>query len=691
LKVWEVNERTGFGGTRLTKGSTLYDKYVRVPLNPDRKSDGSFDLYYFMQTPTGGTPEVKTILFCAGGPGEIVLPGDHVSMTTFLAEGARTTYNIVYFHLRGAGLSQLSPSNDSDKFLRTAFAAEDIEKLRKQILGDRPWDGIIGYSYGTVLAHQYAAKYSSRVRKLILAGPLSMHKFKGSSSMTAYEDYSTEVRRVRQDVLMKIFENNTEFKDRLTATEKEQIKTALEKVFETVEVNFGTEKFIIDRYCNLKNRGILDIYELQSYSRLFFTKLRELRNVGWNPFSGPGNAKARQVEAVQVISVNLKPELRGKLGTPRPDIECTVDSKTDGDMNTSYRTLYAVRAYDGVHQRFLKEWLVGGRSNVRRALQQSAGVAHVQNGVNESIEKLGIVDDEPIQVWDPAEHQHNVPTLILEGGADPVTADKQAEYYFKHALIGPRTLINFPGVGHEFNLPQVNVGEAFVIVHSINQPFVIGSVRLEPGKIAPGSAVAVSNKITAFPPGAGKPIGPTTSVTFEGAIFFPNSNVVFVGARNQMDSDQDVKGQQLEYKHRLFTITVTIDSLKVPHGFSWISGSVSQIAPNFVVEKPSNLEQGLELESFHMSHWDELTLRIKNTSGQPIETKAKEWMLFPTNNLIGQIEAPCQSFADVETASQCLIYAFLEMEYEDFKSPKNSLLTYLKDLAISQHCSGTTC
>src|SRR5206468_13112565 len=105
--------------------------------------------------------------------------------------------------------------------------------------------------------------------------------------------------------------------------------------------------------------------------------------------------------------------------------------------------------------------------------------------------------------------------------------------------------------------------------------------------IASGSAVALNNRITALsPPGNGKFIaGTETPVGFEGAIFSPHSDVVFVRARNGKPSDQDVGGQQLEYQHRLFIVTVTLDSAKVPYGVSWISGSVTKITPKFVVEK----------------------------------------------------------------------------------------------------------
>ncbi|MGH7926469.1 MAG: alpha/beta fold hydrolase, partial [Candidatus Binatia bacterium] len=55
--------------------------------------------------------------------------------------------------------------------------------------------------------------------------------------------------------------------------------------------------------------------------------------------------------------------------------------------------------------------------------------------------------------------KHNKPTLILKGGADPVTDKREAEEYFMYQLMGQRALIEFPGVGHAMALPDVRVSD----------------------------------------------------------------------------------------------------------------------------------------------------------------------------------------------------------------------------------------
>src|SRR5206468_2315095 len=78
--------------------------------------------------------------------------------------------------------------------------------------------------------------------------------------------------------------------------------------------------------------------------------------------------------------------------------------------------------------------------------------------------------DKPF-VWDPKEYKHAIPTLILKGEADPVTALGQAEHYCEKALTGPRILLKLEGVGHGFYLPKIELPDSFLV----------GSVRIEPG------------------------------------------------------------------------------------------------------------------------------------------------------------------------------------------------------------------
>jgi hypothetical protein len=114
MKDWEANERSGL---RPAPQGDIIENFLRVPLNRRNPKAGYFDLYYFVRPPKEGLAR-KTVLFCAGGPGEIVRPVDQ----TFADFLSGNEYNIVCFHLRGSGFSQIPPTNRFDKFLRTSYA-----------------------------------------------------------------------------------------------------------------------------------------------------------------------------------------------------------------------------------------------------------------------------------------------------------------------------------------------------------------------------------------------------------------------------------------------------------------------------------------------------------------------------------------------------------------------------------------
>jgi pimeloyl-ACP methyl ester carboxylesterase len=81
--------------------------------------------------------------------------------------------SIIYFDMRGVGLSAIPLPNTYDQFLRAKFVVEDIEMIRQKVLDNKPWDAIYAHSYGTIVAQQYASKYSANVEKLILSAPVS--------------------------------------------------------------------------------------------------------------------------------------------------------------------------------------------------------------------------------------------------------------------------------------------------------------------------------------------------------------------------------------------------------------------------------------------------------------------------------------------------------------------------------------
>jgi pimeloyl-ACP methyl ester carboxylesterase len=658
-ETWETKERTGLG-----KAGEYIERLISVPLNPDKESDGYFDLYYFIHKPPGVGGAIKTVLFCAGGPGEIVRPGDE-NFVKFLID-QNTAYQVVHFHLRGSGFSQIPPSNRFDKFLRTSHAVEDIERIRIAVLGKEPWDGIVGYSYGTVVAQQYACRYKEMgVRKLILIGPISMHKFKLATPATAnqvLDEYTKAVQEIRQAILEGIIDNNKEFEG-LSAI-KPHLSILLSDVFDKVESNFSNERYVADNYEQLKESRELKNkagFNPRQYSRLFFEKLHELRYIGWQPIT-VGGLQQKQIQAVKVIVKGLAPNLQAtkELGALEPDAR-SVDDLPD----ESSRVLYVIRTFDGLYRKFLKEWLADDKRDIQGALERSGGTVG-----NEIIKKIGIADDTP-KIWDPADYKHSVPTLVLKGGADPVTADGQAEHYCEQALMGPRTLIEFEGIGHGFDLPLV----------AITRPYLIGSVRIDPGllqglheKEAEGSIPRVARIIEVDDGNTEKVAAAKSHSEFDFRdVIILSNDTVSVQVINLADEAKDTEGIRLIVKHLFFKGEVVLRRSKVPPGGeSWVEGSLKMFDRNIELVPPANLEPELQFMpgSERMKLPDKVTLGIKNTANKPTKGKPKNWIYIPDEG--AKFQGPCQG--EGLSSRNCAIYAFLEMEYEDFRQEKSEFL-----------------
>ena len=124
-----------------------------------------------------------------------------------------------------------------------------------------------------------------------------------------------------------------------------------------------------------------------------------------------------------------------------------------------------------------------GGKDIRGALRRSGGDPRVGRDLNIWLEKLGIDDEKEISPWDPGQFSHSRPTLILKGEADPVSAGGQAEYILSNALTGPKALIEFPGLGHEFYLSNIGEDDSVWVLS--------GTIRFDPSRIPPGKIPAV--------------------------------------------------------------------------------------------------------------------------------------------------------------------------------------------------------
>jgi hypothetical protein len=97
--------------------------------------------------------------------------------------------------------------------------------------------------------------------------------------------------------------------------------------------------------------------------------------------------------------------------------------------------------HDATRENLFGGRLLGGKTTVQEVIKR--------------IGTTGLSKDKKICPWDPATKKQTVPTLILSGASDPVTAGGQAEYFYVNGLTpGKRAFVEFTGVGHEMS-PQV--------------------------------------------------------------------------------------------------------------------------------------------------------------------------------------------------------------------------------------------
>ena len=459
--LWQEGDR----GTQFSI-ETDAQRVISVPLDPYNPLAGRFDLNYFIRHQKGDRPK-KTVLYIAGGPGEFVeVSQGNLTPASFVT---LNEYNQIYFHLRGAGRSQINPSNQYDKYVRTTYAVHDIEEIRQDLIRqdlmrpDGKWDAIIAWSYGTVLAQQYTSLHQSHVDKLILISPLSNHNLAASG-----EKRRTEARQIWRRTLENIYDakqypklvsrNDPRVKEFFDLEPRDKLKildtvfgstdaygTYTPGVIENVESAFGSLQFVMDNYDYLAKLGELKRYDLDRYRCSFFYSLHSLRLLGWI-----GDNLDNQTDAAK----NIRDAILGNRTSASAN-DCV------GNRPFSQRAFYSIGYRDGTNSRFVREYLANGRKEARDALRKSAGEAHEKRGVNEYVEKLGIDDDDEVEPWDPADYKHSRPTLILKGNADPIVVGDQAEHFLTDALLGPRILISFEGVGHELNLPNIKLAQAF--------------------------------------------------------------------------------------------------------------------------------------------------------------------------------------------------------------------------------------
>ena len=439
------------GAKKLPIQDVSSDNPSGVPLSND------FSLFYSFPEPK--RKDGKNILFIPGGPGTIPVLDQSVINKLEILE--KIDCNVAYFHVRGSGLSKVNPSNKYDRFLRADYVVKDIEKLRLK-LNLSAWDAIWGESHGTLIAQKYAHKYGTdKVKKLILVGP-------PSRAEEAHEP-RRKMMVANLEAILKYYPDDFGF---LTSSMINAIIYKLETTLKKLEEEYGSINFVTENYDDL-----LLGYPLVDYPPEFFKALIYLsfhgRPVKGLKFDDP----SRQIDAGMVIAnelmsgdsntpgkrtqKSLSPLFLSHLNQDRIDafndkLIRAQQSIAEDTSPKSERAYWVFGVYDGI-SRWILEFM---KDKVDRdGFFRTEDIALSLTGASRFFaEKIGMVPGEPIYPWNPGYYKHNVPTFILKGGADAVTAGGQAESFYKDGLSNKKdsVLMEIPGMGHIWNFSIPN-------------------------------------------------------------------------------------------------------------------------------------------------------------------------------------------------------------------------------------------
>jgi pimeloyl-ACP methyl ester carboxylesterase len=468
--------------------------------------DCEFSLYYSFPKPNE-RKDGKNILFIPGGPGSIA-PLDQSEPLNRLELLEHGQHNVAYFHVRGTGLSTIPPSNKYDRFLRADYVVGDIEQLRIHLLGkDTPWDAIWGESHGALIAQRYAHKYGTdRVKKLILVGPPSrsdethdprrkmivsnlvaiLRYYRGKTSENSTnEKPSAKSKAEEPGSPTENDESATDYFSFLTQQSIRKIENKVGTILEKLEDSYGSINFVIENYSELKQKE--PSFKQYPYPEEFFKAFRYLQFHG-RPVKGlefSNLTKRLHVDAGLLIAyyLTLPPKYLDAWGdrravfgkTPAPVMRGLSSERRIAyverlqkaqaniakDEPKSRRAYWVFGVYDGISR-----WILSVMEDPinKDGFFRSEDIKRRVTGPVERLlaEKIGIVPGEAIYPWNAGYYKHDVPTFILRGDADAVTAGGQAESFFKDGLANKydSVLMEFPGMGHIWrtSMPEAKIG-----------------------------------------------------------------------------------------------------------------------------------------------------------------------------------------------------------------------------------------
>ena len=150
---------------------------IRVPLHHDEPDGETLPLYYVLSRPRRAS--AGRIIVFHGGPG---FPSSRHPESGPLWAGLRASFEVLYFHQRGAGYSARLESLTTLK--RKRLGAFNLRSMVEdaRLLHDAIWGGegrviLFGKSAGGFLALEFALAWPERTARVVLAATAAWHEY----------------------------------------------------------------------------------------------------------------------------------------------------------------------------------------------------------------------------------------------------------------------------------------------------------------------------------------------------------------------------------------------------------------------------------------------------------------------------------------------------------------------------------
>ena len=468
-----------------------------------------FELFYFRgQAFNLADPKRKNILFIAGGPGQVV---NNQRQDSRMLGYLEAKHNVIYFDLRGGGRSMIEADNKFDLFLRAEYVADDIEKIRKAVLKNKPWDAIYTHSWGSVPGQLYAARFgAAKVKSLALSAPVVRDRDTGSARTTmtvenleniftfyrsqagqpcTCQDKTLPVKTITmfgtstdiiKDVRLVVGPPGTNNFCFMSVDEARPLARKLAGVIDAIGERYGSVDFVTDHYDELQK--ISAATQRLRFPKEFYVAIKRLQfagapDKGLMPYLSDFTT---QINAALVIGHYLTLDESVPAGVTLPQRSCGQEAPffasskcaskfcaiIESEKKRSQQQsggLESLRAhdvfglYDGVGRSLLRPGMV--RLNAEGCFTGSDLTDFVNGSgggkelVRAEAKRIGADQTKPACLWTPKKHPHSVRTLILKGARDTVIAGCQAEDFYRDGLKGERALLEFRGMGHAMFVP----------------------------------------------------------------------------------------------------------------------------------------------------------------------------------------------------------------------------------------------